>query len=220
MTLTFFRFPRRPAVMLAAALLAAGCTPLGAILYKITPEQEIPAKFTLANVPTVVLVENYRNPDIAANDAELVARYLQSELTSHKDVKITLVKTEKILDLRNNRPKDFPTMSIPQIAKAVGAEQVVYVDLQGANITSLTGQSMFQGKASAAIKVIDAKTGMSTFPPDSVDGMQVTYETSQLKGQEEGSYNVVRDDLYSGLATKIGRNFHVWKQSEDDDKDK
>jgi hypothetical protein len=194
-----------------------GCTVVGAALYKLTPEQEIKPQFTLADVPTVVLVENYRTPDLSANDSELLARELQSKLEENK-VKIKLVKTEKILDLRNSRPKDFGSLSVPQIAKAVGAEQVIYVDLQGSGISSLTGQSMFQGKAAASVKVIDAKTGLTTWPPESAEGLSVSSETNALKGREEGSYASVRTELFNGLATKVARLFHTWKASDDEGK--
>ncbi|MDB5324759.1 MAG: hypothetical protein JWM57_328 [Phycisphaerales bacterium] len=204
-------------VLTSAALVATGCTALGAVAYKLSQEQSIPAKYILnKDVPTVVLVENYRTPDLMANDAELLARCLQDKLDEKKVAKI--VKTEKIFDLRNNKPKEFAKMAIPEIAKAVGAEQVIYVDLQGGGIGSLAGgQSMFQGKAYVSIKVIDAKTGASLYPNDSVDGLPLNYETSAAKGREEGSYASVRTELYDGMAKTIGRQFYPWKASEDED---
>lgn len=205
----------RRAALLSTTLLISGCGAAGALIYKLTPEPEIPGRYTLRDVPTIVLAENFRNPDLAANDAELLARCVQDELKKHKVIQ-NVVKSEKISDLRNNKPKDFPKMSVPEIAKAVGAEQVIYIDLVGGGIGSMTGSSMFQGRASAQVKVIDAKTGAADWPPDSVDGFGVNYETNPLKGREEGSYAAVRSDLYEGLAKNIGRLFHKWKQSEDD----
>lgn len=199
-----------------ASLIATGCTALGAVAYKLSQEQSIPAKFILnKDVPTVVLVENYRTPDLMANDAELLARCLQTKLEEKKVAKI--IKTEKIFDLRNNKPKEFAKMSVPEVAKAVGAEQVIYVDLQGGGIGSMTGQSMFQGKVYVSIKVIDAKTGASLYPNDSVDGLPLSYETKADKGREEGSYMAVRTELYDGMAKTIGRQFYPFKASEDDD---
>ena len=197
-------------------MLTSGCNLIGAAAYKLSQEQEIPARFTLnKDVPTVVLVENYRTPDLAANDAELLARCLQSKLEEKKVV--TLVKTEKILDLRNRKPTEFAKMTVPQIAQAVGAQQVIYVDLQAGGVVSMTGNSMFQGKAYVSVKVIDAKTGANLYPLDAVDGIALSYETSPTKGREEGSYGAVRSELYDGMAKKIGRQFYPWKQSEDED---
>jgi hypothetical protein len=163
--------------------------------------------------PTLVMVENYRTPDLAANDSELLARVLTEKLEAKKVA--TLVKTEKVLDLRNNKPKDFGTMTVPQIAQAVGAEIVIYVDLQGAQITSLTGTSMFQAKSAAYLKVIDAKTGATLYPTDSAQGAAITYETDALKGKEEGTYPQVRSALFDGLARQIGHQFYSWKAEEE-----
>ncbi|MGC4031719.1 MAG: hypothetical protein QM754_08295 [Tepidisphaeraceae bacterium] len=214
--MTLPKTPIRLACLLSTALLVAGCNVAGALLYKFTPEADVPSRFTLRDVPTIVLAENFRNPDMAANDAELLGRCVQDELIKYKVVQ-NVVKSEKIADLRNNHPKDFPKMSVPEIAKEIGAEQVIYIDLVSSGIGSMTGSSMFQGRASALVKVIDAKTGKIAWPPDSTDGFGVNYETNPLKGREEGSYASVRSDLYEGLGKNIGRLFHAWKQSEDDD---
>lgn len=203
-------------VLTLAALVAGGCNLVGAVLYKVTPELEIPPKFVLKkDAPTVVLVENYRTPDLAANDAELLARSLQAKLDEKKVAPI--IKTEKIFDLRNSRPKDFAKMTVPEIAKAVGAEQVIYVDLQSGGISSMTGQSLFQGKAYVAVKVIDAKTGATLFPTESADGIGLGFETNPRKGRDEGSYPAVRSELYDGMAKTIGRLFYPYKPSEDEE---
>jgi hypothetical protein len=199
-----------------AGLATAGCNLIGAAAYKLSQEQSVPAKYTLKkDAPTVVLVENYRSPDLAANDAELLARCVQDKLDEKKVVPI--VKAEKVFDLRNSRPKEFPKMTIPQIAQAVGAEQVIYVDLQSSGIGSMTGRAMFQGKAAVAVKVIDAKTGAVLYPTDNADGLSLSYETSSRKGRDEDSYPQVRTVLFDGMAKTIGRVFYPWKPSEDDE---
>lgn len=196
-----------PLLLLPAVV---GCNVLGAVAYKLSQDPTIPAKFVLdKNKPTLVLVENFRTPDLSAKDSELLARTLTEKLEAKKVAPI--IKAEKVLDLRNTRPKEFGTMTIPQIAQAVGAEQVVYVDLQGSQITSLTGTSMFQARAAAYMKVVDAKTGASLYPTDSVEGVGVTYETNALKGNEEGTYPEVRSALFDGLARAIGHHFYEWK---------
>lgn len=210
---------RRPATAVAialAGLAAGGCNIIGAVAYKVTPEQEIPPKYVLKkDAKTVVLVENYRTPDLAANDAELLARCLQDKLEEKKVTSI--IKSEKIFDLRNNKPKDFPKMSVPQIGQAVGADQVIYVDLQGGGISSMTGRNMYQGKAAVSVKVIDAKTGAILFPQDNADGLPLSYETNPRKGRDDDSFPQVRSDLFDGMAKTIGRVFYPWKASEDDE---
>ena len=215
---SFRRLVRSSPLLLLPAIV--GCNVLGAVAYKLSQDPEIPPKFVLDKTKqTLVLVENFRTPDLSANDSELLARTLTAKLEEKKVA--PLVKAEKVLDLRNTRPKEFDKMTIPQIAKAVGAEQVIYVDLQGAQITSLTGTSMFQARAAAYLKVIDAKTGASLYPTDSVEGVGVTYETDALKGKEEGTYATVRSALFDGMARACGHQFYAWKaEAEKEEADK
>ena len=195
---------------LGLLLLIGGCNVLGAVIGKAGENPTIPPKFLLKKVPTVVFCENFRNPDLMADDAELLAREIQDKIDKKKVV--TIIKAEKIQDLRNTRPKEFAKMKIPEIATAIGAEQVIYVDLQAGAIGSMTGQSLFQGRATAAVRVIDAKTGLTLFPPDAADGIYMSFETDPIHGKDEGSYQNVRSELYEGLATNIAHLFVPWKQ--------
>ena len=194
---------------LCVAPCLSGCNAFSAIISKFGENPTIPAKFTLKKVKTVVFCENFRNPDLLADDAELLARELQGKLDKKKAVPI--VKAETIADLRNTRPKDFQAMGIPQIAAAVGAEQVIYLDLQGGAVGSMTGQDLFQGRATVAVRVIDAKTGATLFPPDSADGVYINSETDPIHGKDEGSYQNVRSELYESLALKVSHLFVPWK---------
>lgn len=189
-----------------------GCNVIGAAMYKFSPPPEVPAKYTLKNVPTVVLVENYRNPDLSANESELLGRYVQEKLSDKKLV--TIVPSEKILDLKNTRPSEYSRMTIPDIGKAVGAEQVIYIDLQAAGVGSMAGDFMYKGKGAAAVKVVDCKTGDTLWPTDSADGFGISYETPALKGGEGSTYNGVRDQLFNGFADRIAKLFYTWRQED------
>lgn len=210
---------KQPQTLFVLIMLSlAACVPIGAALYKLTPDPEQEAHYKLKNRPTAVLVENFRNPDLAASDAELLTRNLSDKLAAVEVDKKKLVEVipfEKVLDLRNSRPKDFATMTIPQIGKAVGAEQVIYVDLQASGVAPMATGEVLQGKAAANIKVVDVATGDTLWPTEMEEGYAVSGQTSPLKGQDSSTFNAVREELYDTLADRIAKLFYKYRLDSD-----
>ena len=199
-------------------LAAAACGPIGAIAYKLQPDPTVEAKYKLQDRPTAILVENFRNPDIAATDAELLTRNLSDRLKDvvvDKKPLVHVVAFEKVIDLRDAKPKAFFKMTIPQIGTAVGAEQVIYVDLQAGGVAPMATGEVLQGKASAQVKVVDVATGDTLWPTEMADGFPVTTQTNPLEGQSAGTYNAVREQLYEDLADKIAKLFYKYSVSTD-----
>jgi len=194
-------------------LLTAACAPLGALAYKLQPDPTQDARYKLKDRPTAILVENFENPDLAANDAELLTRNLYENITKVEVEKKKLapfIPFQKVLDLRNSKPKDFPQMSMSQIGKAVGAEQLIYVDLQNGGVAPLGTGAAMQGKAHAMVKVIDVETGDTLWPNDLADGYPVSAQTNPLAGQDASNYNAVREDLYDTMADQIAKLFYKY----------
>jgi len=194
-------------------LFAAACGPIGAIAYKLQPDPTQEARYKLKDRPTAILVENYENPDLAANDSELLTRDLYDRITKvevDKKKLATFVPFQKVLDLRNSKPKDFPTMTMSQIGKAVGAEQIIYVDLQNGGVAPLGTGAAMQGKAHAMVKVIDVATGDTLWPTDMAEGFPVNAQTNPLAGQEVTSYNAVREQLYDTMGDQIAKLFYKY----------
>jgi hypothetical protein len=199
-------------LLLALGATVGGCNVLGALAYKVAGEPDVPAKYTLEKRPTVIVVENYANYDLGSSDAELLAQRLQTRL-QEKDL-APFVGFEKVLDLRATQPSKFRTMTIPQIGRAVGAEQVIYVHFQGGGVASMGGGSLMQGKASVLVKVVDAKTGASLWPKDMTDGQSVGFETSPTRGGDRAED--VHTRLYDGLSQNIARLFYKNKPSDEE----
>ena len=209
------RFLRTTPFLVTPLLLlaAAACTPLGAAIYKLSPDPTIDAKYKLKNRPTAILVENFRNPDLSAIDAELLTRNLSQKLAVLEEDKkkiVDVIPFEKVIELRNSRPKDFSTMTIPQIGKAVGAEQIIYVDLQIGGVAPMATGEVLQGKAAVMVKVVDVSTGDTLWPTEMSDGFPVTAQTNPLQGQDASTYNAVREELYDTLAEQIAKLFHKY----------
>src|SRR4051812_10680622 len=113
--------------VLVALLLLTGCNAVGAIAYKIGPPPRTPAKYKPAKELAVIIVENYRNPSASDVDSEQLARLIADELRNNKVV--PLVAENAIQQLRDADREKFRAMTIPALGRAVGAKQVIYVDL-------------------------------------------------------------------------------------------
>src|SRR5438045_1254974 len=98
-------------LLLAFAIVGPGCKIGGALSYKVFGPPKVPAKFTPANEPTVVLVENYRNPAMTEFDADRIARDVGDDLTKNKVA--TIVEQDKVRALREQDPDKFRDMTIP-----------------------------------------------------------------------------------------------------------
>jgi hypothetical protein len=199
-------------LLTALFITTGGCSMLGAGLAKTIGDPSIPAQYTLQQTPLVIMVENYRNPDLSAADAELLARTLYKKLDAKKLA--PLVPYEKILNLRNLRPADFRKMSVAAIGRDVGADQILYIDFQAGGLVAEGSGNVYQGKATVLVKVIDAKTGESRWPIEAAEGRIVTAETNLTQGTDTRNAGRVRIALYDKLADTIARLFYKYKLDE------
>jgi len=195
---------------LAACLLAAGgCQVFGVLFGKALPDPPVPAKFVPEKRPTLVLAENYRSPTLTAQDADRVARIVAQHWQS-RDV-APLVARDDLVRLRDRDPAAFAAMDVRAIARAVGAEQVVYVDLMGVGVSASPGSEILKGQASANVRVIDVPSGRVLFPLDATDGIPVGYETPLQVGRDRVTPLSVRGATLEGLGLRIARLFYKWQ---------
>jgi hypothetical protein len=202
--------------VLSVAMLsvAAGCNVIGVFSYAAGGVMKVPAEYKLQNRPTLVLVENYGNPDLFALPADRLGRDVTTELTDIKGAKF--IAPEKISDLKSSDPADFGKMNIPAVGRAVGAKQVVYVNLIQFSVDAPVGGDRFIGKAEAHVKVIDSDTGRTLWPPDSSDGRVIKFETKATQDVDDTKAGIMEDQLCQTLSQKIVRLFRDSTQEEAD----
>jgi hypothetical protein len=185
----------------------SGCVAGAALAYKLSGTPTDPAQYVMKKQPTVVLVENYHNPTSTALHADRLDRQITVELDRNKVVPV--VPAEKLIDLRDSRGDGFTSMNIPAIAKAVGAKQVVYVNLQRFGSDPPGGGPMLRGIAEAAVRVVDADTGKTLWPPDSSAGKSVRLETPYVQLTDGADEASVQEQMYVALGDKIARLFYA-----------
>jgi hypothetical protein len=188
----------------------AGCSALGVAAYKLAGPPDNPALYTPNKTrPMLVLVENYRHQSSVAAHADTLARQLAAALEAHKVAPV--IDLDKLQSLRDSRPAEYPTMSVTRIAQAVGASQVLYVQLHSSDVAPLLGGEGYTGQATASVKIIDADTGATLWPADMSDGYGVSASTQLGTASGAGSPMDVRQRLYVKLTDQIARLFYKWK---------
>ena len=198
------------AVLLACAGVALlfGCEAIGVAAYKLSPEPQVPAQYVPPKEPTLVLVENYRNPDSVSLAAEQLTRQITVELRHH-DV-VPLIDPDSLFELRNDHPEKYAKMNISQIGKTLKARQVLYADLVQFTVESTLASDMVKGHAQVHVRFIDTLTGHTLWPQDVSDGASIGFDTPYLHLTDGASEATVRGQLVSALAVKVGQLFYKW----------
>lgn len=196
--------------LLCAALIASamsGCVAIAAIGSKMAPAPTTPAEYKPDKKPTLILVESYQNPDLYEVESERIARDVAYAFTEHKAFPV--VPTMKATELRSSDRAAFAKMDQSGVARAVGAKQVIYVNLLRFTADPPIGGETVRGEAEATVKLVDADTGRTLWPRDSSVGRQVTYKTPALSA-EGTTRNAVQEQLYQHMSEQIAHLFMDW----------
>jgi hypothetical protein len=193
-------------LLIIPLLFAGGCNILGFAADKVTPMGETKeATYILADEPTIVIVENWRNPSGTAIDAEQIQRDIYENLSAHNIA--PQIDPTAIIDLRSNRP-DFGKLSIAEIGHLVGAKQVIYVNVTDTSLMSAMGSDELHGKATARVKVIDVATGEASWPTDSAQGYPISISTPMSEAHDQEQETEQRERLLAAAADRICHLFY------------
>ena len=195
-------------VLTSGMIAVSGCTALGVAAYKLAGPPPNPAMYTPAKTPMLVLVENYQQQTAVNAQADMLTRQLFGAMEAH-DV-APMVALEKLQELKDAKPVEFPTMPINRIGQEVQATQILYVELKGSETHALVGGEGFQGQASAVVKIVDAATGDTLWPTDVGGGYPVSAAT-KIGKDSDATPMAVQQKLYAKLADDISKLFYKWK---------
>src|SRR5689334_10910996 len=132
----------------AMLLLAGGCNIIGFVADKAGPGS-IDAQFVPPKWPMVVIAENWRNPAGSAIDSQQLATFIYDDLRKH-DVAPQIDPTA-VTELRSRR-SDFGAMTISQIGKTIGAQQVLYINVRESSLTGPVRSNSVAGNCTARVK--------------------------------------------------------------------
>ena len=119
------------------------------------------AQYVLADVPTVVFVDDRANHLDPNTLRRVIADKISQDLMSNKALTMTISPQDAmLLASRNDRARNL--MNIQEIGKAVGAQQIVYVEI--ATFEDTPDGYTPRPTAQANVKVIDVAAGQRVFP--------------------------------------------------------
>ncbi|MBC8106883.1 MAG: hypothetical protein H7Z14_09865 [Anaerolineae bacterium] len=188
--------------------IASGCNLLGYAASGIAGGEKSPAMFVPAKTPMVVIAEKFDNPADASLDAEPIARYTSEELSGHEVAPI--VSSEKVASLQSANPARFRGMTIAAVGRAVGADQILYINIVSTSMEVADNSDMLRGRGEVRVRLVDANTGATIWPLDSADGYPINAETRMFRRADRNEASV-RSDLHRMLAGRAARLFYVTK---------
>jgi|GEM_PF-839578 len=212
-----FLGPIRILALLAIAAILSGCQVLGAIAGAGAGPSTVDAQYKPPQEPTLVLVENYSIASGGDVEGDRLGRYISEELTTNKVV--PLVDYARLTQLRDQDHDAYRKMSVAQIGRAVGAKQVIYVNVGEYGPQTPGNGDLVNWKGSVKVKVVDATTGGSPWPSDQAAGEPVVAETHYKELDPEKGDVPVQEELNKMLGEKIGRFFHSWQKDRDGPED-
>src|SRR5256885_8044222 len=188
----------------AYCLLLCGCNIVGAVAAKVLGNPPVKPEYAVPQEPMLVLVESYGRSNDLQPAADELANLLAAELKEHKVA--PLIEGDQLLALRSERPAEFNAMKIPDVGKALGATQVLYVDLRQCDVNSIPGADVINGKIEAKVRVVDVATGQTKWPSTG-EGHTMRAETDYVRNEARQTPLAVRNQMLEDLALAIGQLF-------------
>jgi hypothetical protein len=190
---------------LICLVMIGGCAVIGLVAEK-TAGGRTPAAYDLGKRTTFVLAERYENPSGVELDSEPLARYVTDEL-SHKQ-SAPIIPADKIDALRRAQGANFHKMTIPQIGRELGAQQIIYINIRDIKVDRTVENDMTRGTGDVRVRVVDAQTGMTLWPSDVAEGHPIAFVTPMMRVTPETTDWLVRDTVDRGLGVNVARLFY------------
>ena len=138
------------------------------------------------------------------NSRDIGRRVEENEWQQH--ALAPLVEADALESLRTKMGAGFKRMSISEVGRALGAEQVLYVNVKDARI-ELTGD-MIRGNAKVFAKIVDVKTGEALWPAASTVGQQVDSQSEYMTRGDGIHESNVMDQTRQTIAEDLVRLFY------------
>ncbi len=187
-------------VMCAALLFLAGCNYLLPASYIIEGPPKAPAAFQLPSKRTVVIVDDKINRMSRVALRVGVGDSVGTNLLENDVVPETITTRDAVALIRRMDTAAKP-VSIQRICESLGAEQVVYVEIDEFNLSG--GREEGGPEAVALIKVLDITNGSRLWP---TAGSQAVQSSLQDINPSLISTSAGRREIEDKLAEKLGED--------------
>jgi len=191
--------------------LLTGCNIAGVIASR-GVGQWTPAVYTPPkDQPMLVIAESFRESSLSTIDTDQLTRYVTDEIGRYQIA--PTIDPSFAIDLRNKDPKIYGKMSISEIGRKFGAQQVLYINLVESGVDATVSEVM-RGRGEVRIKIVNVATTEAEFPVDISSGHSVSAKTPAVEIRDGATVSMVRQDLQRQMALQIVRLFRKWEQQE------
>jgi hypothetical protein len=155
------------------AMLAAGCNIVGPALVIFQGPPKIPAEHTLDRQRTVAVVID--DPDSVVPSLgyrRVMLATVQEKLADRAKVRQVIDSRDTMAVLQRDSARE--RMSLVEIGKAIGAEQVIWARVEGFSLAASTGE--YRPNAQLRVKVIDVTENLKAWPSEPEGGFLLDVE--------------------------------------------
>ncbi|MEM7680669.1 MAG: hypothetical protein AAF288_01800 [Planctomycetota bacterium] len=216
--------PRRFFIALAYALLGAAlpalhaCEGPAALVYLFTGKDKQPALYELdPEAQTLIWIEDNEQLFTEPNAAIRIAAVAGAQLLAEGALDQPTLDNHALVTASD---QDLQGKDLPQIARAYHAEQFIYARV--AKVSAGATASLARPQALLEVRVIDAATGATVFPPSNPGNAQldqgyplrVDMPAAYEPGDGRASRNRLEDKLAEEAGVHLARLFHTWSEPE------
>ncbi|MEM9414429.1 MAG: hypothetical protein AAGA29_02985 [Planctomycetota bacterium] len=218
---------RSPALLVLLAMLLAlpGCNLIGAAAV-IMPKPPVPAQHDLPDKKTLIIVEDRGSIVRDTSVVRQVTASIRGALEDEKVVTAGFVPQTELTALQTELGEDYLRTSLGEIARRLGAEQLIYAKVVGYQLEM--GGGIFRPMMAFEVKVIDMDLGARSYPravdPETgiVEGQSFVSVVTQLQprnrtAEGNAARAIAARELADQAGIEIARLFHEWKRPEPGD---
>lgn len=189
-------------LMLACVILSGGCNIVGPVAAAVAPPPTVAAEYTLQDRPTVVFIDDRENVVNPISFRRVIADKVSEDLMTKKILSRT-IRPHDALAVASHYDRSNQVMPIDAIGRAVGAEQVLYIEMVA--FVDHIDRNTPRGYASARVRVIDVENRKRLYPPEDADVpyRQIDVMTGEMK-PEAYHTRATRMQVFDTLAKETG----------------
>jgi hypothetical protein len=196
-------------MILPGLLLGAGGCLIAGYAASVYGDPVVPAVYVPGKTPMLVMVVDEPDPTGMKVESDTVAREIEQQIQRHQIA--PLVPATKVDQFKRTNLAGFSTLPPAEVGRAVGADQVLFVQIQSSRLSAGATGDMLKGEISTTVSIIDAPSGRTLWPNDGSDGAAVSFSTPTLRETERNTPLAVSRLMYAGLADRTVKLFRRYK---------
>ena len=195
------------AAALCGMLTLGGCSRIiFPFLAQLFPKKKVAAQFTLPKKKRILVFPDDLKQPVSYPPIKRALVEKLNALLLEKKLAAEVIDYGKLDDLRGSDP-DFNLRHVPTIGKRLGADLVIYANIQEFRLKDTPVDTLWRGRFAVRVKVVDSQTGR-IWPDESAGHPVAVSEPDTVNASE--SYGIqLSKALAERLAVEIAGLFHT-----------